>query len=117
MLWTYAASLLAGIAIGFGGAWKAQDWRYGAIESKRLSAAVEAEKARDKSSYDASVKFEKEQARVETVFQTITETVETIVDRPVYRNICIDADGLRAIRDASAETATGKSGGAVPSSE
>lgn len=117
MIYTHAAALLAGIAIGFAGAWKSQDWRYGAIEAKRLSSAIQAEKARDKASYDASVNFEKGKTRVETVFQTITETVETIVDRPVYRNICIDADGLRAIRDASAETATGKSGQPMPASE
>lgn len=117
MIYTHAAALLAGIAIGFAGAWKAQDWRYGAKEAARLSATIQAEKARDKASYDASVKFEKGKTRVETVFQTITETVETIVDRPVYRNICLDTDGVQAIRNATAETATGKSGGAVPSSE
>lgn len=116
MLWTYAASLLAGLAIGFGGGWQLQNWRYGAIEAKRLSAQVEDEKKRDKSSYDASVNFEKGKTRVETVFQTITETVETIVDRPVYQQQCFDDSGLRAIRDAAAETAATSTSGTVPAS-
>lgn len=108
------AALLAGLAIGFGGGWQLQSWRYGALEAKRLSAQVEAEKKRDKSSYDASVNFEKGKTRVETVFQTITETVEKIVDRPIYRNVCLDPDGVQAIRDAAAETATGKPSNTLP---
>lgn len=114
MLWTYAASLLAGLAIGFGGGWQLQNWRYGAIEAKRLSAQVEDEKKRDKSSYDASVNFEKGKTRVETVFQTITETVETIVEKPVYRNICYDDSGLRELRRAIAETSPSKPSESVP---
>ena len=118
MIYTHAAALIVGLAVGFGSAWQTQNWRYGEIEAKRLSAQVEAEKKRDKSSYDASVNFEKGRTRVETVFQTITETVEKIVDRPVYRDtVCFDPDGLQALRDATAETATGKPSGAMPATE
>lgn len=114
MIWTHAAAALAGAAIAFGGAWKVQDWRYGAKEAARLSAAVQAEKARDKASYEAATTFEKGRTRVETVFNTITETVEVIVDRPVYRNVCLDPDGVQALRDAAAETAAPGSGGTLP---
>lgn len=114
MIYTHLAAAIAGAAIAFAGAWTVQDWRYGAIEAKRLSAAVQAEKARDKASYEAATTFEKGRNRVETVFQTITETVEVIVDRPVYRNVCLDPDGLRALRDAAAETAASESGGTLP---
>lgn len=113
-IYTHAAALIAGLAIGFGGAWQTQTWRYGAIEAKRLTALTEAEKKRDKYSYDASVKFEKEKARVETIFQTITETVEVIIDRPVYRNVCYDADGLRALQRAIGETASSQPSSTLP---
>ena len=117
MLWTHTAAALAGAAIAFGGAYQLQEWRYGAIEAKRLSAAVEAEKARDKASYDAATTFEKRRTHVETKFVTINETVEKIVDRPVYSaTACFDADGLRAIRDAAAETAAPSPSGTVPTS-
>ena len=117
MLYTHLAAALAGAAIAFAGAWKTQEWRYGAKEAARLSAAVEAEKARDNASYAAATTFEKGRTRVETVFQTITETVEVIVDRPVYRDTtCFTDDGLRAIRDAAAETAAPSTSGTLPAS-
>lgn len=114
MLYTHVAAAIAGAAIAFAGAWTVQEWRYGAKEAVRLSAAVEAEKARDKASYTAATTFEKGRTHVETVYQTITETVETIVDRPVYQQQCFDDDGLRAIRDAAAETAATSTSGTVP---
>lgn len=117
MIYTHAAAALIAGALAFGGAWKVQDWRYGAIEAKRLSALAEAEKKRDKASYEAATTFEKGRTRVETVFETITETVEVIVDRPVYRDtVCFTDDGLRAIRDAAAETAATSTSGTLPTS-
>ena len=117
MLYTHLAAALAGAAIAFAGAWQVQEWRYGAKEAARLSAAVQAEKARDKASYAAATTFEKGRTRAETVYQTITETVEVIVDRPVYRDTtCFTDDGLRAIRDAAAETATPSTSGTLPAS-
>ena len=116
MIYTHAAAALIAGALAFGGAWKVQDWRYGAIEAKRLSAMAEAEKKRDKASYAAATTFEKGRTRVETVFETITETVETIVDRPVYRNVCFDDSGVQALRDAAAETAAPSTSGTLPTS-
>lgn len=116
MLYTHLAAAIAGAAIAFAGAYQLQEWRYGAKEAARLSAAVQAEKARDKASYTAATTFEKGRTHVETVFQTITETVETIVDRPVYQQQCFDDDGLRAIRDAAAETAAPSTSGVLPTS-
>lgn len=37
-----------------------------------------------------------------TVFREIHREVPTIVDRPVYRNQCVDADGVRVIDQAVA---------------
>jgi len=116
VIYTHAFAALAGAAIAFAGAWQVQEWRYGAKEAARLSAAVQAEKARDKASYTAATTFEKGRTHVETVFQTITETVETIVDRPVYQQQCFDDSGLQAIRDAAAETAAPSTSGTVPAS-
>lgn len=118
MVYTHIAAALAGATIAFAGAWKTQDWRYGAIEAKRLSAIVEAEKARDKASYAAATTFEKGRTRVETVFETITETVEVIVDRPVYRDTtCFDPDGLRQLARSIAETAAPSTSGTLPAAE
>lgn len=40
------------------------------------------------------------------VTQTITKQVTKLVDRPVYRNICLDPDGLRIANAAIAGKAT-----------
>ncbi|MBK7052249.1 MAG: hypothetical protein IPH54_17045, partial [Rhodoferax sp.] len=35
-------------------------------------------------------------------YRTRWRTIETLVDRPVYRNVCLDADGLRELNAAIA---------------
>lgn len=118
MVYTHAAALIVGAALAATGTWLVQDWRYGAKEAARLAAVVAAERRQDKASYDASTKFEKGRTNVETVFQTITETVEVIVDRPVYRDTtCFDPDGLQQLTRSIAETAAPSAGGTVPSAE
>lgn len=115
MLYTHVAAALAAAAVAFAGGWQVQDWRFSKKEAERQRQATEAALRQDKATYQAASKFEQERTRVETVFQTITETVEVIVERPVYRDtVCFDADGLRAIRDATAQTAAPSPGGAVP---
>ncbi|HEX7873044.1 MAG TPA: hypothetical protein VF475_09045 [Sphingobium sp.] len=46
----------------------------------------------------------------ETIVREITREVPKIIDRPVYRNVCIDADGVRLIERA---VATANGGGAT----
>lgn len=55
----------------------------------------------------------------ETTMREIVREVPTIIDRPVYRNVCVDDDGVRLIKRAVAaangEPAGGRSdGGAGP---
>ena len=44
--------------------------------------------------------LEADRATEKIVYRTITQQVGKIVDRPVYRNVCLDADGLRLARCA-----------------
>lgn len=72
---------------------------------REMKQAAEAEKA--KGAADAKAKV---------VYRTITQTVDKYIDRPIYRNVCLDSDGLR---DANAAllgtlTPTGKPDGTVP---
>ena len=64
---------------------------------KAVKPYKEAEEAAKDKAQKASENYEqtKETERVKT--ETITRTVQKIVDRPVYLNRCIDADGLRQI--------------------
>ena len=43
---------------------------------------------------------QKQQVVIQTRTQKVIEHVNTYIDRPVYHNVCIDADGLRDINTA-----------------
>jgi hypothetical protein len=45
---------------------------------------------------------ENDKTAIQTVFRTITKEVEHVVEKPVYRNVCIDPDGLRVANRAIA---------------
>lgn len=45
----------------------------------------------------AAAGHEADKVRIRTEFLTITEEVERVVEKPVYRDICFDDDGLRII--------------------
>jgi hypothetical protein len=103
-------------AVAFGGGWTAHGWRRDAAELKRQEDASELARLRARTADTAASTHEvfKENERV--VYQVITETVDRIVERPVYRNVCLDADGLRALGDAIHGRASdpGKPAPAVP---
>lgn len=56
------------------------------------------------------------QAEQKVIYATITKTVDRLVERPVYRSDCIDADGLSSINAALAGAAPdpGQPDAAVP---
>jgi hypothetical protein len=54
-----------------------------------------------------------ERAKSHVVYQTITHEVDHVIDRPVYRSDCLDADGLRL---ANAALAGQAAPAAVPAS-
>jgi len=112
-------ALVATGAIG-GGIWKVNSSGYkrGVAECKaEWEAANAAKLAEDAKKIDAaSSKVEKGNAKAKVVYRTITQTVDRYIDRPVYRNICFDVDGLRdanaALRGEISDTS--KSDRAVP---
>lgn len=48
----------------------------------------------------ASTKLESGNAKAKVVYRTITQTVDKVVEKPVYRSICLDDDGLRVANEA-----------------
>jgi len=63
------------------------------IEQKNLKALAAKQDQINKVSSDYEAEKSKQRVKVETV----TREVQKIIDRPVYLNRCIDADGLRQI--------------------
>lgn len=109
--------LLAAIAFGFAGGWRVEAWRN---NSKLLEAQAEATKRfkRDEKRVDVAAEGHeqfKEKERI--VYVEREKKVRVYLDRPVYRNVCIDDDGVQLINDAIAGGAgAGQSATAVPGS-
>ena len=96
----YAILALAILASLTGIAYKIRESGKDAIrvewaEANRLQRAAEAKQAEG-----ASTKLETGNAKAKVVYRTITKEVDKIVTRDVYRNVCLDDDGLRVARDA-----------------
>ncbi len=97
MLYMHAAAALAGLAIGLVGAWNVQNWRHDSAQLKQIERAAK-DTFRNVERQDAAVgDFTKERENAKVIYQQITVEVDKIVDRPVYRNQCLDADGLRQL--------------------
>lgn len=99
-VWIYAAVAAVLLAMGFGSGYKVESWHRDSLEQAAIQKAekqVEAEATKQAAASQA-LETTKEQAHVQYV--TITKTVDKIVERPVYRNVCLDPDGLRAANAA-----------------
>ena len=96
-MYTYVATLLVGLAIGLTGAWQVQEGRYARKEVARLEVEREAKKMREKTMYDASSSFESDRSKIQVKYIHDVQTIKEIIERPVYKNVCIDEDGLKII--------------------
>lgn len=115
MLYTHAAVAAVALAIGFGGGWKANGWRWDAAEKQRIEQEAKEHQKRLDRTQVASTTFEDKRTTNETRYRTVTVTLEKIVDRPVYLNQCIDPDGLQQLNAQIARAADpGKPGLQLP---
>lgn len=90
------------------------------VGKQRCEAAYAAAAAADRKKREAQIVTAQEQdtaaavanVQRETVVREITREVPKIIDRPVYRNVCVDADGVRLIeRAVDAANGRGAPGG------
>lgn len=84
-------------------------------EARYAAAAEKARSAREKQIGRAQAQDTAAAAanvQRETIVREITREVPKIIDRPVYRNVCVDADGVRLIeRAVGAANGRGAPGG------
>lgn len=121
MIRIYAALIAAAVMLGAAG-WAghkitAASYQADIIKQQQATeAAVEAERKR---ADEAAQQLEEARGKREVQYQTITKTVDRIVERPVYRNDCIDDDGLRAANAGltGAPDDTGKPDAAMPAAD
>lgn len=104
-LYTYVATAAVALALGFSGGWKTQGWRWDAADKQRIELeAKERQKQLDRAN-TASFSFEDKKAANEIRYRTVTVTLEKVVERPVYLQQCVDADGLQQLNAQISRTA------------
>lgn len=118
MIYTYLATAVIAALMASAGTWKVQSWRFDSMEKERLE-SIERDRRFAEKRVDVSAEgHEKDKARIQSDFAPITKEVERVVEKPVYRNVCLDDDGLRVLSRAIAgPPAASEPAPAVPRSE
>jgi hypothetical protein len=71
-----------------------------AVHNEWQTASREQRDREAKAGQKAAEKKEAGDQKAKIVYRKITQEVERVVEKPVYRNVCLDPDGLRIARDA-----------------
>jgi uncharacterized protein YcfJ len=95
-----AATLLAGVVLGGWAGWQVQDWRHGRIDAQRIERQARDTLRNIERGQQAADAYTTGEVNAQPARKEIVRTVEKIVTRPVYRNVCLDADGLQQLRAA-----------------
>lgn len=113
MMWAYVGA--AALVVGFGSGWKVRDWKADADLHKSTTVAVEAKDAAEVKIDAASDKFETKKAEAEVREVVVVKEVIRVVQKPVYRERCLDDDGMRIVAgDVEAANARRELAPAVP---
>ena len=114
-----AAKLVLLIAVFVGGFAAGVKWHAGQDAIKENARQVNqraTERLQRQNSNTAAVAHESDKVRIETEYRDVIKEVQRVVEKPVYRNVCLDPDGLSVIGDALARAYNdpGEPGNAVP---
>lgn len=100
------AAIFAAFMLGSGaGYWKGSadgDTQCGATISTLQNAAQGKKDEGQNKADQTGEELENKNGDAQIHYQTITRYVDRIIDRPVYRDLCFDVDGLRAANIALA---------------
>ena len=93
------ATAVTSLVLGFGSGMSLQKLFWIAAEKERIENEAKTKEDNLIKAQEASASFEKKRSANEIRYRTVTVTVEKIVERPVYVNQCLDADGLRILNE------------------
>lgn len=117
---SWAMQLVIALAIFAGGLATGIKWHAGqdAIAENKARIEADRDRLRRLDRHDAAATgHEADKAALRTEFLTITQEVERVTERPVYRDMCFDADGVRLVNAAAgAAPAASQPARAVPGS-
>lgn len=116
-LYVLIAIVLAAFAAGGASAWQVQNWRHDAQEKDRIEQEAKERGIRAQRGDIAAAGHEGDKRAIEIEYREITKEVERVVEKPVYRDVCLDDDGLRVLRSAIGGASAGQPARAVPGPE
>ena len=106
------------LLIAFGAGWRISSWRANAQRTAELESAARQTVRRADKTDRAAAAHEGQRAQLRAQAQVITREIEHVVERPVYRDVCLDADGLRILSAAIDGAAdAGQPAPALPTAE
>ena len=106
--------LAACLAAGFGAGWQVQAWRYTAAQVDQVAEQAQAVQQAASQADAAASGHEAAKERIRVEFQTVYRDVERVVEKPVYRDVCLDDDGMRVLSAAIAGPTASEPASAVP---
>ena len=91
----------AGAALVAWGSWQRMEARSATakLESERAAAITEVFR-RTEIAAGASARYEDRRAQRQQQARVITKEIDRVVEKPVYRDVCLDADGVRLLSAA-----------------
>lgn len=103
------------IVVGFGLGWLVHSWKTEAEEAERQQAAQELAREQQRMVNRASAQHEARREQREARERVVVKEVERVLEKPVYREFCLDDDGLRLLtEDIAASNARRELGPPVP---
>jgi hypothetical protein len=96
-LWIRLAVLLAVLAAGSAAGWKTRAWKADADDRERIERQAKTEHVQREKVDAASSAFETSRAAEDVRERTVIKEVQRVVEKPVYRERCLDDDGLRIL--------------------
>lgn len=115
-LWVLLLIALVAAGTGTAAGWKAKAWQVAYAEQQAAEAAAKDFVRREKEQYAQADAHEKVKTELRYVDRVITKEIEREVEKLVYRNVCLPADGLRLANEAirAANRAASQPAAAVP---
>lgn len=114
----FQLQLLAGavaLALAFGAGWQTRAWKAGADDAAQVRADASTARKQAANGDVAATRHEATRATLQRQDAVLVKEIERVVEKPVYRTECIDADGLRIIAAALSGAADpGEPAPAVP---
>ena len=102
------------LAATFGTGWATRGWHEAALRESDAKARAEAQKIIDDKADASARDHEAMRAALAVQQRVVTKEVAHVVEKPIYRNVCLDDDGLRVLNAAVGAASVSEPAPALP---